>query len=81
MPGPESDDRITYRKTIYNGIVNQYFTYLNHVYADVGGVYLYEKHVEELGRTLPERSPASVRSGVGIPVGTARRHGVVDDRV
>ena len=42
----ESDDRdYSYRKTIYNGIVNQYFTYLNHVYADVGGVYLYEKHV------------------------------------
>ena len=42
----ESDDPdYTYRKAIYNGIVNQYFTYLNHVYADVGGVYLYEKHV------------------------------------
>ena len=42
----ESDDRdYSYRKAIYNGIVNQYFTYLNHVYADVGGVYLYEKHV------------------------------------
>ena len=26
-------------------LYKQYFTYLNHVYADAGGVYLYEKHV------------------------------------
>lgn len=35
----------SYRSAIYNGIIMQYFTYLGHVYANVGGIYLYEKHV------------------------------------
>jgi hypothetical protein len=41
----EGDDTdYSYRKAIYNTIINQYFRYLNHVFADVGGIYLYEKH-------------------------------------
>jgi len=34
----------SYRKSIFNGILSQYFLYLNHVCANVGGIYLYEKH-------------------------------------
>ena len=76
----ESDDRdYSYRKTIYNGIVNQYFTYLNHVYADVGGVYLYEKHVGDSVEHY-RSVPASVRSGVGILLGQLDDMEWLDDR-
>lgn len=41
-----SDDiDFSYRKSIYDGIIMQYYLYLIHVYANVGGIWLYEKHV------------------------------------
>lgn len=36
------DEDYTYRKKIYDGIINQYVRYIGHVYANVGGVYLQE---------------------------------------
>ena len=41
----EDDIDFSYRKSIYDGILMQYYRYLGHVYANVGGIYLYEKHV------------------------------------
>lgn len=36
------DDDYSYRKKIYDGIINQYVRYIGHVYGNVGGVYLQE---------------------------------------
>lgn len=38
------DKDYTYRQDIWNGIVNQYVRYINHVYANIGGFYLNEKY-------------------------------------
>lgn len=55
----------SYRKSVYDGIMMQYFNYLSHVFANVGGIYLYEKHVGDdvpMYRSVPaERQQASVR--------------------
>lgn len=38
----DADDDYSYRKKIYDGIINQYVRYIGHVYGNVGGVYLKE---------------------------------------
>ncbi|MCF0172173.1 MAG: zinc-dependent metalloprotease [Bacteroidales bacterium] len=37
------DNDCTYKREIYTGIIEQYLTYVKHVYANIGGIYLYEK--------------------------------------
>lgn len=56
----EDDKDMSYRKDLYEWVMIQYLTYLNHVYANVGGIYLYEKHV---GDAVPfyEVTPASIQ--------------------
>ena len=39
----EDDADFSYRKDIYTGIVYQYYNYLMHVYAHIGGIYLWQK--------------------------------------
>lgn len=39
----EDDPDYQYRQDIYTGIIYQYITYIQHVYANVGGIYLNEK--------------------------------------
>lgn len=39
------DTDYTYRERIRNGIIIQYVRYLNHLYANVGGIYLNKKYV------------------------------------
>lgn len=40
-----NEDRdMSYRKGLYEWVMVQYLTYINHVYANIGGIYLYEKH-------------------------------------
>ena len=39
----KDDADFEYRKDIYTGIVYQYYNYLLHVYANIGGVYLWQK--------------------------------------
>lgn len=34
----------SYRVNVFDGILSQYYLYLSHVYANIGGIYLYEKH-------------------------------------
>lgn len=40
----KDDDDFSYRNDIYTGIVYQYLTYIQHVFANIGGMYLYEKY-------------------------------------
>lgn len=40
----EEDRDFQYRKSIYSGVVNQMYRYLNHVISYIGGVNLFEKH-------------------------------------
>jgi len=40
----KEDSDYTYRQTIWNGIITQYVHYLNHVYANIGGIYVNEKY-------------------------------------
>ena len=53
----ESDKDMTYRRDLYEWVMIQYLTYLNHVYANIGGIYLYEKHVGD-GVPFYETVPA-----------------------
>lgn len=39
------DDDYTHRSELYDGIIMQYLTYMMHVYNNIGGIYLQEKHV------------------------------------
>ena len=39
----DGDDDFSYRNSMYSDIVNQYITYIGHVYANIGGIYLNEK--------------------------------------
>ena len=39
----KDDKDMTYRKDLYEWVMIQYMTYLGHVYANIGGIYLYEK--------------------------------------
>ena len=39
----EDDPDYSYRKDIYTGIIYQYITYIQHIFANVGGIYLNEK--------------------------------------
>ena len=41
----DEDRDYSYRTDIYKGIVSQYIRYIGHVFANVGGIYLNEKHV------------------------------------
>lgn len=41
----EEDIDYSYRADIYDGVIVQYLTYLMHVYGNIGGVWLHEKHV------------------------------------
>lgn len=41
----KSDEDFSYRSEIYDGIVFQYIRYINHVFANVGGIYLNEVKV------------------------------------
>lgn len=41
--GTEDKD-YAYRQTIWNGIISQYVRYINHIYANVGGIYVNEKY-------------------------------------
>jgi hypothetical protein len=43
----KEDKDMSYRKDLYEWVMVQYLTYLNHVYANVGGIYLYEKHATD----------------------------------
>lgn len=43
----EDDKDFSYRNEIYTGIVYQYLTYIQHVYANIGGIYLYEKYAND----------------------------------
>ncbi|MBK5721829.1 zinc-dependent metalloprotease [Dysgonomonas sp. Marseille-P4677] len=38
----DDDEDYSYRKKIYNAIIQQYIRYIGHVYANVGGLYLQE---------------------------------------
>ena len=40
----DEDKDMSYRKDLYEWVMIQYLSYLNHVYSNVGGIYLYEKH-------------------------------------
>lgn len=40
----EKDYDYTFRSTMYNEIVYQYFRYINHVFANIGGIYLNERY-------------------------------------
>lgn len=40
----KDDEDFSYRSEIYTGIIYQYLTYVQHVYANIGGIYLYEKN-------------------------------------
>ena len=40
----EDDDDFSYRRELYEWVMVQYLGYVNHVYANVGGIWLYEKH-------------------------------------
>ena len=46
----DEDKDMSYRKDLYEWVMVQYLTYINHVYSNVGGIYLYEKHA---GDALP----------------------------
>lgn len=54
----EDEDRdYSYRTDIYKGIISQYIRYIGHVFANVGGIYLNEKHVGdpvEAYRSVPK---------------------------
>lgn len=41
--GAEDKD-YSYRQSIWNGIISQYVRYINHIYANVGGIYVNEKY-------------------------------------
>lgn len=43
----QDDPDFTYRTTIYENIIYQYIRYINHVYANVGGVYLNEVMISD----------------------------------
>ncbi|MCQ2163252.1 MAG: zinc-dependent metalloprotease [Bacteroidales bacterium] len=38
------DDDYSYRKEIYEAALNQYLTYVRHVFSNIGGINLWEKH-------------------------------------
>lgn len=40
----KDDYDFSYRKETYTGIIYQYLTYIQHVYSNIGGIYLYEKY-------------------------------------
>jgi hypothetical protein len=50
----DADKDMTYRKELYEWVMLQYMTYLGHVYANVGGIYLYEK---QAGDPVPFYEP------------------------
>lgn len=56
----EGDDDYTYRKKIYDNIINQYLRYIGHVYANVGGVYLQEIKTGDKGQ-LYESVPKEIQ--------------------
>lgn len=41
----KEDADMTYRRELYEWVMIQYLSYIRHVYANVGGINLYEKHV------------------------------------
>ncbi len=41
------DKDYAYRQEIWNNILSQYVRYINHVYANIGGIYVNEKHAED----------------------------------
>jgi hypothetical protein len=53
----QEDDDYSYRGELYDAIVMQYMRYLNHVYANIGGVYLQELKKGDTGisyRSVPK---------------------------
>lgn len=46
------DDDYSHRSDLYDGIIMQYLTYMMHVYHNIGGIYLQEKHVGDPVETL-----------------------------
>ncbi|RAJ06463.1 uncharacterized protein DUF5118 [Chitinophaga skermanii] len=40
----KTDKDYTYRQEIWNNILSQYVRYVNHVYANLGGMYVFEKY-------------------------------------
>lgn len=40
----EKDIDYSFRSTMYNEIIYQYFRYINHVFANIGGIYLNERY-------------------------------------
>lgn len=43
----DEDEDFSYRSEIYEGIVFQYIRYINHIFANVGGIYLNEVKVKD----------------------------------
>lgn len=43
MKGQDKD--YSYRQSVWEGVLSQYVRYINHVYSNVGGIYLNEKYV------------------------------------
>ncbi len=43
----EDDYDFSYRQEIYTGVIYQYLTYIQHVFANIGGLYFYEKHADD----------------------------------
>lgn len=41
------DKDLTYRQEIWNNILSQYVRYINHVLANIGGIYVNEKHAND----------------------------------
>lgn len=58
----KDDKDYSFRKSIYEAVQEQYMQYLVHVYANVGGVYLYEK-MEGDPVPMYESAPALRQSG------------------
>lgn len=40
----EDDPDFSYRTNVYQEIIQQYLTYVRHVFSNIGGIYLWEKH-------------------------------------
>lgn len=53
----EDDVDMTYTKSLYSWAMFQYLTYIHHVYANIGGIYQYPKHVGD-GVPFYESVPA-----------------------
>lgn len=56
----KEDSDYSYRGEIYDGILSQYLKYLVHVYNNIGGIYLQERHVGDAGKSI-ESTPKKIQ--------------------